>query len=89
MVPTIDSAGSLSRKGSRMVKPLFASAYMLLAALFTMPGCGRFGGLNDSPHLALNGKPAPEIVADDLDGVPFKLSDYRGKVIALSFWAHW
>jgi hypothetical protein len=35
------------------------------------------------------GKPAPEIEGKDLDGVPFKLSDYRGKVVLLDFWGHW
>jgi bacterioferritin (cytochrome b1) len=35
------------------------------------------------------GKTAPDIVADDLDGKSFKLSDYRGKVILLDFWGHW
>jgi hypothetical protein len=32
---------------------------------------------------------APEISAEDLDGVSFKLSDYRGKVVLLDFWGHW
>jgi predicted Zn finger-like uncharacterized protein len=32
---------------------------------------------------------ASEIEADDLDGVKFKLSDYRGKIILLDFWGHW
>jgi hypothetical protein len=32
---------------------------------------------------------APDIVADDLDGVNFKLSDYRGKVVVLDFWGDW
>lgn|GEM_PF-4179324 len=32
---------------------------------------------------------APEIGGTDLDDVPFKLSDYRGKVVALMFWGHW
>ena len=32
------------------------------------------------------GMEAPDIVGEDLDGVPFKLSDYRGKVVLLSFW---
>jgi cytochrome oxidase Cu insertion factor (SCO1/SenC/PrrC family) len=32
---------------------------------------------------------APEIAATDLDGVPFKLSDYRGKVVLLDFWGFW
>ena len=35
------------------------------------------------------GKPVPEIVGADLDGVDFKLSDYKGKVVVLDFWGHW
>lgn len=32
------------------------------------------------------GKVAPDIVGKDQDGVPFKLSDYREKVVLLYFW---
>jgi len=32
---------------------------------------------------------APDIEGEDLDGVPFKLSDYRGKVVVLDFWGDW
>jgi hypothetical protein len=39
-------------------------------------------------HLAV-GKPAPEIEAADTQGVAFKLSDYRGKVVLLDFWGNW
>jgi hypothetical protein len=35
------------------------------------------------------GKPAPEIVGEDIDGQRFKLSDYRGKVVLLDFWGDW
>ncbi len=35
------------------------------------------------------GKTAPDIVGEDLDEVPFKLSDYRGKVVVLDFWGDW
>jgi len=35
------------------------------------------------------GKPAPEITGADVDGVEFKLSDYRGKVVVLDFWGDW
>lgn len=35
------------------------------------------------------GKTAPDIVGDDLDGVPLKLSDYRGKVVLLVFSGEW
>ena len=39
-------------------------------------------------HLSV-GLPALEIEGRDLDGQPFKLSDYRGKVVVLDFWADW
>jgi hypothetical protein len=39
-------------------------------------------------HLKI-GAVAPEIDGQDLDGVKFKLSDYRGKVVVLDFWGHW
>ena len=35
------------------------------------------------------GKVAPDIVGEDLDGTPMKLSDYRGKVVVLDFWGDW
>jgi hypothetical protein len=35
------------------------------------------------------GKPALEIEGDDQDGKPFKLSDYRGKVVLLYFWSEY
>ena len=35
------------------------------------------------------GKTAPEISGEDLSGEKFKLSDYRGKVVLLSFWGSW
>ena len=35
------------------------------------------------------GQVAPEIGGVDLDGVAFKLSDYKGKVVFLDFWGDW
>ncbi len=35
------------------------------------------------------GKTAPEIEGEDVNGVGFKLSDYRGKVVMLDFWGDW
>jgi hypothetical protein len=35
------------------------------------------------------GQRAPEIVGRDIDGRQFKLTDYRGKVVLLDFWATW
>ena len=46
------------------------------------------GARNEQEHLQV-GMVAPDIVGEDLDGVAFKLSDYRGKVILLDFWGYW
>lgn len=35
------------------------------------------------------GMSAPEIEAADTQGVSFKLSEYRGKVVLLDFWGNW
>ena len=50
--------------------------------------------LNESAREALKelrvrglGRPAPEIDGVDLDGHDMKLSEYRGRIVLLSFWA--
>jgi hypothetical protein len=35
------------------------------------------------------GQTAPDISGTDLDDRPLKLSEHRGKVVALLFWGHW
>jgi hypothetical protein len=42
----------------------------------------------EKDNLAI-GMKAPDIKGEDLDGVSFKLSDYRGKVVVLDFWGDW
>ena len=44
------------------------------------------GQLDEVRHRAA-GKPAPEIDGLDLDGKPMRLSEHRGKVVLLNFWA--
>jgi len=44
--------------------------------------------LLETQRLAI-GTVAPEIDGVDIDGVNFKLSDYRGKVVLLDFWGFW
>src|SRR4051794_34603729 len=62
-----------------------------------LAGCGGDSspenrGRVDQPRAAGGpavGSPAPEIEGEDADGKPFKLSDHRGKVVLLDFWASW
>ncbi len=54
---------------------------------------GTFGETADQLLFELRvlgiGKTAPEISGEDIDGVAFNLSDYRGKVVMLDFWGDW
>jgi hypothetical protein len=40
-------------------------------------------------HNLAIGKVAPDIVGEDINGKPMKLSDLRGKVVLLDFWGDW
>jgi thiol-disulfide isomerase/thioredoxin len=42
---------------------------------------------NEAP--AVEKSPAPEIIVNSLQGKPLKLSDLKGKVVLLNFWATW
>ena len=44
---------------------------------------------SSSSPKATKGKLAPEIILNDLNGQAVKLSNYRGKVVILNFWASW
>ncbi|MCA9319433.1 MAG: redoxin domain-containing protein [Planctomycetes bacterium] len=46
------------------------------------------GQVDERERLAV-GAEAPDIEGVDLDGVAFKLSDYKGKVVLLDFWGDW
>ena len=46
------------------------------------------GILYDVRNLAL-GAELPDIAAPDIDGLPERLSDHRGKVVLVDFWATW
>jgi hypothetical protein len=46
------------------------------------------GDLFEIRNLAI-GKVAPEILGEDVDGKPMKLSDFAGKVVVLDYWGYW
>ena len=50
---------------------------------------GRAKGILTEMDSLQIGMVAPEIDGKDFDGVAFKLSDYRGKVVVLDFWGDW
>ena len=56
---------------------------MLSVLLCALPGCSS----KEKP--ALQGNPAPDFTLKDLSGKAQKLSDLKGKVVLLNFWATW
>lgn len=68
------------------MRTLLGCAHALFALALTLQGCWQTAPR--SPD-SLVGKPAPEIDGQDLDGVAFRLSDYRGQVVVLDFWGDW
>jgi peroxiredoxin len=64
-----------------MIRRVPALGFMTLLAL----GCGP-----SQPPLGLNvGLTAPDFSAKDLAGNEIKLSNYRGKIVIVDFWATW
>ena len=61
--------------------------WCLLPAL-AVAGCDRANHSASVIGTAV-GNTAPEMDGFDADGKPLKLSDYRGKVVLLDFWATW
>ena len=44
---------------------------------------------SDAPSVLGKSTPAPDFTLESLDGKSMKLSDFRGKAVALNFWATW
>jgi peroxiredoxin len=62
----------------------FYRCLVVLVCALQLASCTRAGESGTNP-----GDLAPDFSVRDLDGKPAKLSDYKGKVILLNFWASW
>lgn len=67
---------------------LAAVLVMLVAAGLAMWGPGH-GASAQQTGRPLSGQPAPDFTLDLLDGSTIRLSDLRGNVVVVNFWATW
>ena len=86
------SSGSAGRDPDALMTQAEAAFERVVKEFGDMPG-SRDGTLGQEARSELNeirnlvpGKPAPEVTGADVDGRPIKLSDYRGRVVLISFW---
>jgi len=61
----------------------------MLKTLFCLALCALVPGLNAADLKVWTGGPPPPLALRDLDGRPHRLSDYRGRVVLINFWATW
>jgi len=63
---------------------------VILATLFSLTACSRKESSPAAKAAApVESKPAPDITVTALNGASLKLSDLKGKVVMLNFWATW
>ena len=71
------------------MKRITVYCLILSVALLMMTGCTKKETAPGVVAEVRETKPAPELTVTSLTNVPLKLSDLKGKVVLLNFWATW
>ncbi len=70
------------KKGTDLVQ---AAVFAVIAIMLLLMGAKAWM----SHRANVMGKPAPDFVLATYDGRTIRLSDYRGKIVLVNFWASW
>ncbi|MFI5202612.1 MAG: peroxiredoxin family protein [Candidatus Kapaibacterium sp.] len=83
----------MKSRNSKLFVPILAGLAIVGAvALYQVSGSNGMSPAAARAEQApgtLEGKPAPDFALTDINGSLHHLSDYRGKVVMLNFWATW
>jgi thiol-disulfide isomerase/thioredoxin len=71
------------------LKRLALYCLIIAAALVLVAGCSSKKESAQHVEVVKEKSPAPEVNVNSLKNVPMKLSDLKGKVVLLNFWATW
>jgi peroxiredoxin len=79
----LESRSKMHPKKNNPLLPVFIA---FLLSLFMLQGCGPG---ERSGYQVVIGQPVPEFALTDIKGREWRLSELRGKVIFINFWASW
>lgn len=82
------------KKSNGQLWVMLALIVIIIAVIFLLPSCGNRSAKgdasqSDSTTLVKVGDPAPDFSVTLFDGSHLTLSELRGKVVLLNFWATW
>jgi len=84
----------IAKKSNRQLWLMLALIAIIAAVILLLPGCGgrtnkNAGSETEAATLVKAGDMAPDFTVEMFDGRKIALSDLRGKVTLLNFWATW
>lgn len=80
------------KKSNKSLWVMLALIVIILAVILLLPGCNNPAKEADKAQAATlvkTGDMAPDFVVGMFDGTQVRLSELRGKVVLLNFWATW